>query len=115
MQAVLTGLIYALLSGLGLAAFLGVLLYFSPLSQGLLPLLDSIIVALAVFWGGLCAARIATRQGLLQGLGVGLLFFLVVLAVSWNRGPFVFPAVAKYIAVCLLAGAMGGVAGIAGR
>jgi putative membrane protein (TIGR04086 family) len=114
-QATLTGLIYALLSGLGMATILGALLYFSPLSQGFLPLLASIIIALAVFWGGLRAARMASGRGLLQGLVVGLLFFLVALAVGWNSGPFVFSVAGKYFAICLLAGAMGGVAGMTGR
>lgn len=114
-QAALTGLIHALLSGLGLATVLGVILYFSPLSEGMLPLLSSLIIALAVFWGGLRAARIASGRGLFKGLAVGLLFFLVVLAISWNNWPFAVPATSKYFAVCLLAGAMGGVAGMTNR
>jgi len=114
-QAALTGLIYSLLSGLGLATVLGLLLYFTPISQGMLPMLASVIVALAVFSGGLQAARIASARGLVQGLGVGLLFFLVVLAVGWTSGPLAMGAAGKKLGICLLAGAMGGVAGITGR
>lgn len=114
-QAVLTGLIYSLLSGLGLATLLGFLLYFTPLSQGILSMLASVIVALAVFFGGLQAARIASARGLVQGLGVGLLFFIVVLAAGWTSGSLAMGAASKKLGICLLAGAMGGVAGMTGR
>lgn len=114
-QAALTGLIHSLLLGLGLAVFLGFSLYFTPLSQGLLSLLANIIIALAVFFGGLQAARIASTRGLVQGLAVGLLFFLVILAISWPGGTFTVGAIGRKLGICLLAGAMGGIAGLTGR
>ncbi|WP_258360526.1 TIGR04086 family membrane protein [Moorella sulfitireducens (nom. illeg.)] len=115
LRAVLTGLLYAMLAGLGMATFLGLLLYFTPLSEGLLPLLASIILALAVFLGGLQAARIAAARGLVQGLVVALLFFIVTLAMGWTGGPLVLGAAGKKLGICLLGGAMGGIAGMAGR
>ncbi|KYH30910.1 TIGR04086 family membrane protein [Neomoorella mulderi] len=115
LRAVLIGLLYAMLAGLGMATLLGLLLYFTPLSEGLLPLLASIIVALAVFLGGLQAARIATARGLVQGLTVGLLFFAVTLAMGWSGGPLALGATGQKMGLCLLAGAMGGVAGMTGR
>ncbi|WP_172613653.1 TIGR04086 family membrane protein [Moorella sp. E306M] len=115
LRAVLTGLLYAMLAGLGMATLLGLLLYFTPLSEGLLPLLASITVALAVFFGGLQAARIAAARGLVQGLGVGLLFFIVTLTMGWTGGPLTIGATGQKLGLCLLAGAMGGVAGMAGR
>ncbi|WP_406678702.1 TIGR04086 family membrane protein [Moorella sp. ACPs] len=113
--AVLIGLLYAMLSGLGMAILIGLGLYFTPLSEGLLPLLASITVALAVFFGGLQAARNAAARGLVQGLGVGLLFFIVTLAMGWTGGSLALGATGQKLGLCLLAGAMGGVAGMAGR
>ncbi|MBC7325325.1 MAG: TIGR04086 family membrane protein, partial [Moorella sp. (in: Bacteria)] len=84
LRSVLTGLLYAMLAGLGMAVLLGLVLYFTPLSEGYLPLMASVVTALAVFGGGLQAARIAGARGLVQGLGVGLLFFLATLAVGWT-------------------------------
>lgn len=114
-RAILTGLLWSLLTGLLLASVTGLLLYFTPLSEGLLPLLASIILALAVFGGGLQAARLAAARGFAQGIGVGLSFFLVILALGWTAAPLLLAAFAKKLGLCLLAGAMGGVAGMAGR
>lgn len=114
-RAILTGLLWSLLTGLFLALVAGVLLYFTPLSEGLLPLMASVILALAVFGGGLQAARIAAARGFFQGMGVGLSFFLVTLALGWSVAPLVLAATAKKLGLCLLAGAMGGMAGMAGR
>ncbi|MDN5344911.1 MAG: hypothetical protein PWQ18_1024 [Clostridia bacterium] len=115
LRAVLTGLLYALLAGLAMATTLGLVLYLTPLSEGLLPLLASIIAALAVFVGGLQAARIATNRGLVQGASVGLLFFLVTLAMAWPGGSLALGLTGQKLGLCLLAGAMGGVAGLASR
>ncbi len=114
MRAVLTGLLYAMLAGFGMAVLLGLLFYFTPLSAGLLPVLASIIVALAVFAGGLQAARIAAARGLVQGLSVGCLFFVVTLAMGWGT-PLALGVGGQKLGLCLLAGGMGGMAGIAGR
>lgn len=114
-RAILTGLLWSLLTGLFLALVAGVLLYFTPLSEGLLPLMASVILALAVFSGGLQAARIAAARGFAQGMGVGLSFFLVTLALGWTAPPLILAAAGKKLGLCLLAGAMGGMAGMAGR
>ncbi|MGI6285026.1 TIGR04086 family membrane protein [Neomoorella humiferrea] len=113
--AVLMGLLYATLLGMGMSVILGLGLYFTPLSEGLLPLLASIIVALAVFCGGLQAARSAASRGLVQGLAVGLLFFAVTVAVDWNGTLMSLDAAGQKLGLCLLAGATGGIAGIATR
>lgn len=114
MQAVLTGLLFTSLTGLGMALILGLVLYFTPLSESMLPLMASIITALAVFLGGLQAARASASRGLIMGVSVSLLFFLLIIAVGW--GSSLSPEAAlKKLGLCLLAGAMGGVAGITGK
>lgn len=55
----------------------------------------SVILALAVFSGGLQAARIAAARGYIQGMGVGLSFFLVTLALGWTASPSFWRPLAK--------------------
>lgn len=115
LRYLLVGLLHALGVALGLAIVLGFLLYATPLSEARLPVMAGVILALAVFGGALQAARLAGSRGLLQGLGVGLLFSLVILVLSWTGVPANLGLFAQKLGISLLAGAMGGIAGVAGR
>ncbi|MCG0277319.1 MAG: TIGR04086 family membrane protein [Thermanaeromonas sp.] len=114
-RTLLLGLLYALVAALLQAVLLGFLFYVTPLSEGWLPLLAMVILALAVFIGALQAARMAGSRGLWQGLGVALLFILVLSALSWTSGALTFKTLAQKLGLSLLAGAMGGIAGVATR
>lgn len=114
-RPLLLGLLYALMAALVQAVLLGVLFYFTPLSEAWLPLLAMVILALAVFWGALQAAHLAGSRGLLQGLGVVFLFTLVLLTLSFIHGALTFKILAQKLGLSLLAGAMGGIAGVTGR
>ncbi|MDN5347449.1 MAG: hypothetical protein PWP65_1013 [Clostridia bacterium] len=113
LRATLYGLLYALIAALLLAVVIGILLHATPLSEALLPVLAGLAVALAVFSGSIKAARMAGARGLLYGLAVGLLFF--IFTISWTSAPFMTVAAGKKLGICLLAGAMGGIAGIASQ
>lgn len=115
LRYLLVGLLHALGAALGLAMVLGFLLYATPLSEARLPVMAGVILALAVFWGALQAARLAGSRGLWQGLGVGFLFSLVILLLSWTGVPANLALFGQKLGISLLAGAMGGIAGVAGR
>lgn len=114
-RATLTGLLYTLVIALFLSLLIGILFYYTPLSEALLPVLSGLIIALAVFSGSLKAARMTGTRGLLQGLAVGFFFFIVTAVIGWTSAPFIASAVGKKLGICLLAGAMGGIAGIASQ
>ncbi|SMB97893.1 putative membrane protein, TIGR04086 family [Thermanaeromonas toyohensis ToBE] len=114
-RPLLLGLLHTLMAALIQAAILGVLFYATPLSEAWLPLLAMVVLALAIFWGALQAARLAGSRGLFQGLGVALLFILVLVALSWTGGTLTVKALAQKLGLSLLAGAMGGIAGVTGR
>ncbi|MGB9781503.1 MAG: TIGR04086 family membrane protein [Moorellaceae bacterium] len=111
----LVGLLHALGAALGLALLLGISLYATPLSEAYLPLMAAVILALAVFWGALQAARRAGSHGLWQGMGVGLMFSLVILLLSRTGVAVDLALFFQRLGLSLLAGAMGGIAGLAGR
>ncbi|MGI9952527.1 TIGR04086 family membrane protein [Moorellaceae bacterium AZ2] len=115
MRHLVVGLLHALGAALGIAVVLGILLYATPLSEARLPLLATVGGALAVFWGALKASHLAGSAGLWHGLGVGLLFSLVVLLLSWTGVPHNLAAWGEKLGLSLLAGALGGIAGVAGR
>lgn len=114
-RTLLLGLLYALVVASIQAVLLGILFYATPLSEAWLPLLAMVILALAVFIGALQAARLAGSRGLWQGLGVALLFILVLLALSSTYGALTFKALVQKLGLSLLAGAMGGIAGVTTR
>ncbi|MDK2821853.1 MAG: hypothetical protein PWP31_1818 [Clostridia bacterium] len=114
-RAIISGLLYSLLIGFMLALLLSLALFFTTLSEGYLPIISKVIIALAVFCGGVQAARVASSRGLIHGVGVGISFFLVVLVLSWtNVTVTLTPALAKF-GLCLISGATGGVAGMTGQ
>lgn len=115
LRSAIFGLLYALVIALVLAVVIGLALYATRLSESLLPVLSGLVVAIAVFCGGLKAARLSGSRGLWLGILVGLLFFLVVAAVGWTGVPLALGGAGKKLGICLLGGVMGGIAGIASQ
>ncbi len=95
--------------------FLGMIYHFTGLTESTLPLSASVILLAGVFCGGFTAARRSGTKGLFHGLGVGLIIFILIwilMGIFLPAGVAFLPLVKKLF-ICLVGGALGGVAGIA--
>ncbi len=113
-SSVIRGTVVGLVISVLGAAVLGLVFYFSNLSEQTLPLLGAIILFLSVFTGGVFAAQRAGNRGIYHGLAVGIVFF----AVSWILTTLFFPGsaavwdVARKLLITCAAGGFGGVLGV---
>ncbi|MCL6610060.1 MAG: TIGR04086 family membrane protein [Peptococcaceae bacterium] len=93
---------------------LGMVYHFSGLAESTLPLITSIILLAGVFSGGYAAARRAGTKGLFHGLGVGAVIFILIwilMGLFLPAGVSLIPLAQKFL-ICLVGGALGGIAGI---
>ena len=110
------------LKGLGIAALLGILLcalastliYFTGLRETLITTFSKGILFISVLTGGCSVAKARGNKGLVRGMSLGLMFFILMLIVtllgssshiSWQG--FLYTLLA-----CLIAGGIGGILGI---
>ncbi len=108
----LFGYLHAMLLSLFFALICGLIFHFSTLSESHLKLFSLIIILLSVFWGGFKAAQNAESKGLLHGLGVGLLFVLSTLVITFLIAEqLMFKAILNRLLLCILGGALGGIIG----
>ncbi|MEG1501221.1 MAG: TIGR04086 family membrane protein [Clostridiales bacterium] len=107
--------IYGLLIVLLLIAVLSLafstIIQLTPLSESYLRPAGVIISVIALFIGGYIAGRKGQNMGLLRGLIIGILYFLVLSLLAWKSGlnPLMLFSKAGYI---MLSAAIGGVCGI---
>lgn len=100
---------------LGLSVVAGLTYYFSHLSESTLPWLSAVILFLSVTCGSGYASRKAGSRGLYHGVAVGLMFFILIwlLAALFLPGKVLLLGAAAKLAISLVAGAIGGVLGVA--
>ena len=109
-QAILRILFFAVvLSGLA-----SLVVYFTPLSETHMGLMSSLILAFSVLSGGIYASSRIRRRGLLQGLRVGLIFFLCMTLVTYlaHRSPLTFSDLYPTLLLVLASGGIGGIVGV---
>lgn len=109
----------ALVLGMGLALGIsllmalvgGLIFYFTPLTEAFLPHYVLLAGICSTFAGGFAAARRAGVKGLWHGLAVGLVYLAVLLVIS---ALFLHPQYFHWQSFFyyLLAGLLGGVAGV---
>jgi len=114
MKAIFRGLLWALIISVILSIVVTLLLYFTPLSETLLPAFASLIFFLSILLGSTISARIAGNRGLFHGLGVGVvfLFLTAIFGIIIATDPFSWVLFAKKIAYTIIGGALGGIIGI---
>lgn len=112
--AVLRGTVIALIVSILGAAALGLVFYFSNLSEKIMPLAAVGVLFLSVFIGGLLAAYNAGNRGIYHGLAVGFAFFVAswLLVVLFFPGNTVFLSVLQKFLVTAIAGGLGGILGV---
>ncbi len=114
LNAILKGVLAALIITVLGSALLGIAYYATSLGEKTLPLTSSILYYISIFAGSVLAARWAGYKGLVHGIGVAVIFMFL----GWLIGHFLLHTTAaagvvlqKAIISCL-AGAVGGVLGV---
>lgn len=108
------GTLTALCTALLLILICALLFHFTPLSEALLPIFSLVILVISVFFGSLVGAREAGIRGLLHGLIIGAIVFIVIAILSFVIAPGslgLLPFVKKLLA-CVIAGICGGMVGV---
>ncbi len=107
----LKGLIFLMLMGI----IYGLLMYFTEVPEMTGPYLGLSILALSVFLGSFGAARQTGARGLIIGLEVALLFVILILGITlvFRPGYFDWGTALLKLGLVLLAGMLGGMAGVA--
>jgi putative membrane protein (TIGR04086 family) len=108
------GVLSALCAAILLILISALIFHFTPLSESLLPITSLLILIVSAFLGSFVGAREAGIRGLLHGVIIGTIFFIVVALVSTilSPGSFVFFVLIKKLLACLIAGICGGIVGV---
>ena len=110
----LQALLRILVVGIILSAIGGALIFLTPLTENHTALIGAIAVAYSVYRGGQYAASVIHRNGLLHGLRVGLLFFILITIIRFIviRTPLTFSEFYPTLLLVLAAGGIGGISGV---
>lgn len=108
------GLGRGLLVSLILALITAVTVYYSGIKETILPMLGNIILMLSVFSMACYVSRQHGSKGLVRGMSMGILFFILMLIATYIFNPSLisFKAFMQSLAICLFSGALGGIVGI---
>lgn len=108
------GLIKALLLGMITCVVLAGVIYFSSLQETLLAPLGKLILTASVFYAGCYASKEYGNKGLIRGITMGVLFFIVMLIASliFHAVPIRTGNFFTALATCVGAGAIGGIIGL---
>ena len=114
MSIELAALIKTLLFSLILALITGSVVYFTPLQETLLSALGKVIIIITVFTGGCLVSRNHGNKGLVRGMGMGSIYFVLIVAATLIFSPAAlnFPSVIYTLLISLAAGGLGGILGI---
>jgi len=109
-QAILRILFFAVI----LSGVASCILYFTSLSETHMGLISSIILAISVLLGGMYASSRIRRRGLIQGLRVGALFFLLMILGTYfvHRSPLTLSELFPTFLLVLASGGIGGIVGV---
>lgn len=113
-KKIFTGTFLSLLISLVLVCVLAVVVYFSNISDRTVSGVIFVISCLSVFLGALILAKNITSRGLLNGLALGGVYFVILLVVSLlvNGGVALsFSNILRLLSI-LASGGLGGVLGI---
>lgn len=110
----LRGLARAFTVSLILCLLSAAVVYFSGLSEALLTSLGKIILIIGVFCGSCYVTKEYGSKGLVRGLSMGIMFFILMLIATliFNSSLISFKTFLYTLLICLASGALGGIFGI---
>ncbi len=97
-----------------LCIVLATIFYYTGLRETLLPSLGKIILTIAVFFASAQVSHYHGNKGLVRGVTIGIIFFIIVLILTliFNKTILSFVAFFYSLAICVIAGGLGGILGI---
>lgn len=110
----LKALIKAFIFSILLSFICGLVVYYTSLSELLLPTVGKVILLLTAFYAALSATRVRGSKGLIRGVNMGAAVFILVFIATLALQPAAV-AIKTFIyslLLCLVAGALGGVVGV---
>ncbi|HZK42730.1 MAG TPA: TIGR04086 family membrane protein [Syntrophomonadaceae bacterium] len=108
----------AIASTLSISFFLCIIvagiIYYSGLRETLLPTIGKIILAISIFTAGSYVSKFYANKGLVHGISVGIIFFILMLIATFifSKSAISLTSFFYNLAVCLIAGGLGGILGI---
>ncbi len=110
----LKGLLKSFLLGALLCVAMAGLLYYSGLKESLQTPLAKLILITTVFYAGCYASKSYGNKGLIRGITMGVLFFILLLIASliFHASPINLASFFTSLAISVGAGAIGGILGI---
>ncbi len=97
-----------------LCILVATVIYFTGLRETLLASLGKIILTISVFWAGSYVSKFYGSKGLVRGITMGVLFFILMLIATlvFNKSVISLGSFFYSLAVCVVAGGLGGILGI---
>lgn len=110
----LIGLLKAFLLGMISCVVLAGVIYYTNLAETLLAPLGKIVLIASVFYAGCYCTKSYGNKGLVRGITMGILFFIILLIASliFQAAPIHMASFIVMLASCVGAGAVGGILGI---
>lgn len=110
----LIGLGKGLLLSLVLCLLATPVVYFTGIKETLMPTLGNLILAAGIFWCGCYVSKSYGSKGLVRGVSMGLVFFILMLIATFifNSSLIGFKTFLYTLSLCLAAGGLGGILGI---
>lgn len=108
------GLGKSLASAVILGLIAALVVYFSGLQETLLNPLGKLALIISVFWGGCYVSKTYESKGMIRGMSLGLMFFIIMLIVTFIFVPahIDIKSFLYSLMLCVVAGGLGGILGI---
>jgi len=110
------------LKGLGISILIGVVLcilastlvYFTGLKETVLNPIGKVVLLISVFSGGCVVSRAYGNKGLVRGISLGIMFFILMLITTLIANPshIYFKGFLYTLSACIISGGLGGILGI---
>lgn len=113
-NSIIKGTVVTLAISIMGSALLGMAFYFTGLPESVLPWTAYLMLFAGVLCGGAVSAKSSGSKGLFHGIGVGVLYFLLIIVISFLFLPsqLTFLAVLLKLVITLAGGAVGGILGV---
>lgn len=113
-NAVIRGFTWALVISVVSSLVITLLLYFTSISEALLPSFATLIFFISILLGSTISAKNAGNRGLVHGILVGFFYFIfsLILSLIFSADSFVWILFLKKITYTLIGGSLGGIIGI---
>ena len=110
----INGLLRSLVSSALLCIIAAILIYCTNLSEMLMIPVGKAIIIFSVFYGACYVSKTYSSKGLIRGLFMGMVFFIVIVVITLciGAGNVTVKSTLLVMITCLLAGGLGGILGI---